>query len=218
MKRNADELFGELFDRYPILIKCKDQIWSVYVTIRHCYLNKGKLLICGNGGSAADAEHITGELMKGFFVDRRIPESNIEKLRNLFPDDWKYLSENLQRSLPAIPLSANTAFITAYMNDIMPDMVFAQQVFGYAGPYDCFLGISTSGNAQNVINAAKVARSLGLSTIALTGKDGGKLAEISDMAIMVPEVETYKVQELHMPVYHILCAMLETDFFGCQDE
>jgi D-sedoheptulose 7-phosphate isomerase len=218
MKRNADALFSELFDRYPVLIKCKDRIWSVYVTIRHCYLNKGKLLICGNGGSAADSEHITGELMKGFFVDRRIPESDIEKLRNLFPDDWKYLSENLQRSLPAIPLSVNTAFITAYMNDIMPDMVFAQQVFGYAVPCDCFLGISTSGNAQSVINAAKVARSLGLSTIALTGKDGGKLAEISDMAIMVPEVETYKVQELHMPVYHILCAMLEADFFGCQDE
>lgn len=197
--------YNRLFERYPALNGVSHQILDAFYTMVHAYRNGGKLLICGNGGSASDAEHIVGELMKGFNKKRPI-NSEIKKLLG---ED----GENLQDALPAIALTQNIALSTAFSNDVDPYMIFAQQVLGYGRKGDLFLGISTSGNSINVIKAAKTARALGLYTIALTGQDGGKLKEICDISITVPGETTAQIQENHLPVYHTLCAMLEEEFF-----
>lgn len=193
----------ELLERYPNLISCKDDILRARETIIRCYENKAKLLLCGNGGSAADCDHIVGELMKGFLLKRRVDDKKI-------PEN---IRERLQGSLPAISLSSHTAFMSAFINDVEPSMVYAQMLYGYAQPNDVFIGMSTSGNSANVVNAAMLAKAIGLETVALTGKSGGALSEICDVTIRVPETETYKVQELHLPVYHYLCAEVEKHFF-----
>jgi D-sedoheptulose 7-phosphate isomerase len=171
------------------------------------------LLVCGNGGSAADAEHIVGELMKGFVKRRPLPNDVAEKLKNVDNDIGKYLGENLQQGLPAIALHTHTALSTACMNDIDGNIIYAQQVYGYGSEKDILLGISTSGNAKNVLYAMIAARAKGLKTIALTGGTGGEMKRHADVAIIVPETETYKIQELHLPVYHTLCLMIEEYFF-----
>ncbi len=203
-----------LIDRYPQLSICKDDIEKAYLLLEECYKTDHKLLIAGNGGSAADAEHIAGELMKRFKVARPVPEEFAAKLKAIDPDRGEKLSKNLEQGLMAIPLVAHEALTTAYINDVDGLGVFAQQLYGFGRQGDVFLGISTSGNSKNVMSATVVARALGIKVIGLTGTKGGELATVSDVVIRVPETETYMIQELHLPVYHCLCLMLEERFFG----
>ncbi len=204
----------ELIERYPALAVCRDDIADAYHMLKDMYTNGHKLLVAGNGGSAADAEHIAGELMKKFRLTRHVPEDFAQKLKAVDPDRGAKLAANLERSLTAIPLVTCEAITTAYMNDVDAIGVFAQQLYGFGREGDVFLGISTSGNSENIISAAVTAKALGIKTIVLTGSGGGKLAGYADITIRVPETETHKIQELHLPVYHCLCMMLEEEFFG----
>ena len=206
-------MLDELIKRYPILERVREDIEAVYGILERCYENGGKLLIAGNGGSAADAEHIVGELMKGFVKRRPVTEEMKEALEKADPVRGKELSEKLQGGLPAIALVDHAALSTAFANDVDGMLSYAQQVNGYGKPGDVFLGISTSGNAENVMYAAVTAKAKGMQVVGLTGQDGGKLAGIADAAVIVPEIETYKIQELHLPVYHALCLMLEHRFY-----
>ena len=203
-----------LIERYPVLKVCEKSIIDAYLLMEECYVNDGKLLIAGNGGSAADSEHIAGELMKRFKTPRPVTAEFAEKLKSIDPVRGENLAHNLERGLMAIPLVAHEALSTAYINDVDGLGVFAQQLFGLGRPGDVFLGISTSGNSKNVMSATVVARAIGLKVIGLTGAKGGELAEVADVVIKVPETETYMIQELHLPVYHCLCLMLEDRFFG----
>lgn len=214
MKDRNTEHLEHLVERYPALEACREDIAGAYRQLESCYESGGKLLIAGNGGSAADAEHIAGELMKRFEMPRPVDAEFAEKLRAVDPERGKKLAKNLERSLMAIPLVAHEALTTAYINDVDGLGVFAQQLFGYGRPGDVFLGISTSGNSENILNAAVVAKALGIHVIGLTGASGGKLAGLAELTVRVPETETYRVQELHLPVYHCLCLMLEERFFG----
>ena len=200
--------------RYPQLIVAKDCIVEAYQILEESYTNDGKLLVAGNGGSAADAEHIVGELMKGFVNPRKLEAEYSDALITVNKELGRVLSENLQGALPAIALDGHLALTTAYLNDCEPLLCFAQQVNGYGRKSDVFLGISTSGNSRNILYAATVAKAKGMKVIGLTGEKDSKLSEISDTCIQVPETETYKIQELHLPVYHCLCLMLEDTFFG----
>lgn len=203
-----------LVDRYPILEQCKEDILKAYYVLEEAYANGHKLLIAGNGGSAADAEHIVGELMKGFKLARK-PDTNL-KNRLLKEDEvlGKVLSDNLQGALPAIALDGHPALSTAYMNDCEPLLCFAQQVNGYGKQGDIFLGISTSGNSKNILYAAITAHAKGLKVIGLTGEKESRLSHKADICVRVPQTETYMIQELHLPVYHCLCLMLEERFYG----
>lgn len=203
-----------LVERYPQLSACRNDIEKAYLILEECYKNDHKLLIAGNGGSAADSEHIAGELMKRFKILRSVPIDFAEKLKKIDKERGENLSKNLERGLMAIPLVAHEALTTAYLNDVDGLGVFAQQLYGFGRQGDVFLGISTSGNSKNVMSATVVARALGIKVIGLTGAKGGELASVSDVAIKVPETETYMIQELHLPVYHCLCLMLEDRFFG----
>jgi D-sedoheptulose 7-phosphate isomerase len=204
----------ELLTRYPRLAECGDAIREAYNILEAAYRAGGKLLIAGNGGSAADADHITGELMKGFVKKRPPPPGFCEALREFADEETAAcLARNLQRGLPAINLANHNALITAAINDLDGKIIFAQQVYAYAAKNDVFLGISTSGNSENVCLAMLTAKAGGLKTIALTGAAGGRAAKIADVSIRVPETETYKIQELHLPVYHCICLMLEEAFF-----
>lgn len=189
-------------------------IISAYELMEECYSHNHKLLVAGNGGSAADSEHIVGELMKKFKLPRPVTDSFAEKLKAIDPVRGSHLAEKLEYSLTAIPLVAHEALITAYINDVDSYSVFAQQLLGFSRPGDIFLGISTSGNSQNIMNAVVVAKALGIKAIGLTGADGGELAKVVDVAVKVPETETYMIQELHLPIYHCWCIMLEDNFFG----
>ena len=193
------------------MIVAKDCIVEAYQILEESYTNDGKLLVAGNGGSAADAEHIVGELMKGFVNPRKLEAEYSDALITVNKELGRVLSENLQGALPAIALDGHLALTTAYLNDCEPLLCFAQQVNGYGRKSDVFLGISTSGN---ILYAATVAKAKGMKVIGLTGEKDSKLSEISDTCIQVPETETYKIQELHLPVYHCLCLMLEDTFFG----
>lgn len=208
----------ELVIRYPKLSVCFDDIVSAYKIIEEAYRHDKKLLIAGNGGSAADSEHIAGELMKRFMTPRPVPAEFADKLKSIDPVRGEGLANNLERGLMAIPLVAHEALTTAYINDVDGLGVFAQQLYGFGREGDVFFGISTSGNSKNVMSATVVARALGIKIVGLTGKDGGELAGVADVTIKVPEVDTYKIQELHLPVYHCLCMMLEDRFFGKGEE
>ena len=203
-----------LIERYPALITQRATIEQAYLDIVECYRNGGKLLIAGNGGSAADAEHIVGELMKSFLLKRKISKPFADKLIKVDANMGKVLSDNLQGALPAIALDGHFALSTAYMNDCEPLLCFAQQVNGYGAEGDVFLGISTSGNSKNILYAAVTAHAKGMKVIGLTGAKDSKLDVLSDVCIKVPQTETYMIQELHLPVYHCLCLMLEDRFFG----
>lgn len=198
---------------YPPLHVCRKDIESAFKILKNCFSNSGKLLVCGNGGSAADSEHIVGELMKGFRRNREISNEDCNKIKATFPDDYEYLSNRLQRALPAISLVSQSSLSSAFINDVAADMVFAQQVYGYGRTGDILIGISTSGNAHNVINAVKTAKAFGIKIIGMTGETGGMMNDFCDVTIKVPSVDTYKIQEYHLPVYHALCAMLEAEFF-----
>ena len=194
-----------LIERYPALAQMRGAIEQAYRILEECYENGSKLLVCGNGGSAADSDHIVGELMKGFYKQRMLPTEE----RKRFGEQ----GEKLQGALPAIALTQHGALSTAFLNDVDPAMVFAQQVYGYGQGGDIFLGLSTSGNSANVVLAAKVAAAKGMKVITMTGRNGGKLKELSDVCMIVPAQVTADIQEYHLPVYHTLCAMLEEHFF-----
>lgn len=200
-------MINELIERYPALNICRDDIELAVNEIINCYKNGGKLLLCGNGGSSSDCDHIVGELMKGFLEKRELTGGLKEELGEEF-------SSHLQGSLPAISLSSFTGLNSAFANDVDPDFVYAQSVLGLGKKDDVLIAISTSGNSRNVVNAVKVARALGMKTVSMTGESGGKLREMTDICISVPESETFKVQELHLPVYHAICALVEKHFFG----
>ncbi|MBR1575676.1 MAG: SIS domain-containing protein [Bacteroidales bacterium] len=208
--RHLDTLIG----RYPVLAPNRDAIAQAFELMACCYETGGQLLIAGNGGSAADAGHIVGELMKSFCRPRPMPEAFRQAVLEADPVLGRRLGEGLQQGLPALALGAHTALATAWTNDCDPDLVYAQQVAGYGHEGDVLLALSTSGNSTNILCAALAARAKGLRVIGLTGAHGGRLAEKTDCCIRVPETETYKVQELHLPVYHCLCLMLEEAFFA----
>lgn len=203
-----------LVERYPSLESARNDIVAAYLLLEESYENGGKLLVAGNGGSAADAEHIVGELMKGFKLPRKPEADFAEKLVEENQELSSVLAENLQGALPAIALDGHPALSTAYMNDCEPLLCFAQQVNGYGKSGDVFLGISTSGNSRNVLFAATTAHAKGLKVIGLTGAKDSKLKDMSDVCIKAPQTETYMIQELHLPIYHCLCLMLEDKFFA----
>lgn len=193
----------KLYERYPILNKCSSDIEKALNLMCSVYKSNGKVLVCGNGGSAADSEHIVGELMKGFMLKRPVTNERIPE----------HLRKNLQGALPAISLPSQSAILSAFINDVEPDMMYAQLVYGYARGNDLVIGLSTSGNSKNVVNAMEVAKCVGAKTLALTGEKESRLSGICDVTVRVPETETYKVQELHLPVYHYLCAKTEQIMF-----
>jgi len=203
-----------LLHRYPKLQKIEQSIIDAYLVMEKCYENDGKLLIAGNGGSAADAEHIAGELMKRFKHPRPITEELADKIKEIDAIRGEKLARNLERSLMAIPLVAHEALTTAYINDVDGMGIFAQQLLGFGREGDVFLGISTSGNSKNIMEATVVARASGIKVIGLTGETKSELSTIADVAVMAPEEETYMIQELHLPIYHCWCLMLEDKFFG----
>ncbi|MCM0649658.1 SIS domain-containing protein [Clostridium swellfunianum] len=205
---------NRLIERYPVLEAISEDIFKAYEITAESYRNSGKLLACGNGGSAADSDHIVGELMKGFMKKRLISKEEHEIIKSTAGDEkGRYIADHLQGALPAIALTQHAALSTAFLNDVAPDMIFAQQVYGYGVKGDVLIGLSTSGNSGNVVNAVMVAKAKGLKTIGLTGQGGGKLAELCDVAIKVPAAITPDIQELHLPIYHTLCCMLEEEFF-----
>lgn len=203
-----------LVERYASLESARNDIVAAYLLLEESYENGGKLLVAGNGGSAADAEHIVGELMKGFKLPRKPEADFAEKLVEENQELGSVLAENLQGALPAIALDGHPALSTAYMNDCEPLLCFAQQVNGYGKSGDVFLGISTSGNSKNVLYAATTAHAKGMKVIGLTGAKDSKLKDMSDVCIKAPQTETYMIQELHLPTYHCLCLMLEDNFFA----
>lgn len=213
MEKCIEEIEKQLIERYPLLAAVEVQIKGAYEAMYECFASGHKLLIAGNGGSAADADHIVGELMKGFIKKRPLSEELKKSLQNLDHIQGAELSRQLQQGLPAIALHNHQALNTAVLNDIDGTVMYAQQVCGYGQPGDIFLGISTSGNSVDVYNAALIAKAKKMKVIGLLGKDGGKIKDTSDVSIVVPEMETYKIQELHLPIYHALCLMLEKKFF-----
>ncbi len=217
-EKRIRKILENLLTTYPILKKCRESIEEAYRVIVNTYRHGGKLLICGNGGSAADSQHMVGELMKGFKLQRPLTDMIKTRFTDYTDPDYRemgnLLINKLQMPLRAISLTAHSSLITAFANDVDYEFAFAQQVLGYGDKGDTLIGISTSGNSKSINNAIFTAKSLGLNTIGLTGKDGGKLKELCDISIIVPLQETYAIQELHLPVYHALCAMTEIHFFG----
>ncbi|HZG87082.1 SIS domain-containing protein [Paenibacillus sp.] len=209
-----DPLLTKLVETYPELDVCLGDIEAAAELLKDSYRAGGKLLLCGNGGSAADCEHIVGELMKGFESKRPLPEDVRRKLLAASPEHGAYLADRLQGALPAVSLVGQTALATAFANDVAADLTFAQQVLGYGKPGDVLLGISTSGHSRSVLLALHAARALGLKTIGLAGRTGGAFVSACDVVIRVPRDRTREVQERHLPIYHALCLMLEEEFFG----
>ena len=207
-------MINKLIRNYPVLEACKEDISAAFDLIKSVFENKGIVLACGNGGSAADAEHMVGELMKTFNLERPLPVDLKEKLINEYKSEGAFLADHLQCSLTAISLVSQTSLTTAIGNDVSAELIFAQQVVGYGKPGDILFAITTSGNSKNILNAVYIAKVMGLKVIGLTGRTGGKLKKYCDVAICVPADETPRIQELHLPVYHTLCAMLENHFFG----
>ncbi len=206
-------MINELLKRYPNLSVCQNDIEQAKNAIIECYKNGGKVIICGNGGSCADSEHIVGELMKGFLKKRPLSQQQKATMKancNALTDQDL---EKLQGGLPAISLTSLTALNTAFCNDVDPELMYAQPLVALANKNDILIGISTSGNSKNVYGAVKVAKGLGVKVIGLTGNTGGKLKEMADICITAPEAETYKIQELHLPIYHYICAAVEDYFF-----
>ena len=213
MKDSSIILYNELFIRYPQLKSCREPLLHAIEKLISCFSNDRKLLICGNGGSAADAAHIVGELMKSFMLRRPVKDVFREKLLEMYPEYAAKIADNLQGALPAIALTQENALLSAFANDVDPELVYAQQVYGYGKKGDVLLCISTSGNSQNIVSAAVVAKAKELFTIALTGENNSRLSALCDLSIQVPGTEPYKIQELHLPLYHCLCAILEQEFF-----
>lgn len=213
MKERTEKEFNLLFEHYPQLEACRENIAKAYELLLECGKGGGLVMTCGNGGSAADATHIVGELMKGFKLHRPLDEAERKEVIDSSPADGEYLADRLQKGIRAVSLDDQTAIGTAVANDNGADMIFAQQVYGYARKGDVLIGLSTSGNSGNVVRACQVARALGAKVIAMTGSGGGKMKALADAFIGVPATETYRIQEYHLPVYHALCAMVESELF-----
>ena len=206
MKQTTEKILSDLFVRHSVLETCRTDIKAAFVVLITSYTSGGKVLTCGNGGSAADAEHIVGELMKKFIKPRPLPDSVANRIR---PE----LAAKLESALPTISLTSMSSIISAFANDVSWETAFAQQVLGLAKPGDTLIALSTSGNSANCVAAAEVARAVGAKSIALTGARESRLSAICDVTIRVPATDTFKIQELHLPVYHALCAMLEEELF-----
>jgi len=204
----------DLIQRYPDLAVCADDVALAFDALKATFERGGKLLVCGNGGSAADSEHIVAELMKGFRLPRALSAAERAQLRAAVPEHAGYLADHLQGALPAVALVSHSGLVTAFANDVAADMIFAQQVFGLGRPGDALLAISTSGNSANVLHALRVARAKNLRTIGLTGRTGGAMRDWCDVTIYVPATDTAAIQERHLPIYHTLCTLLEDAFFG----
>ena len=211
MKNSTKLIYEELLVKYPALTVCKDDILSVFAITKQTYLNGGKILVCGNGGSAADSEHIVGELMKNFKKCRKADTELLSRLEDC--EESAKLKEVLEGNLPAVSLTSHLSLTTAYSNDKEPSAVFAQQLSGLGQKGDTFIAISTSGNSLNCVYACLVAKAKGLKTVALTGAKESRLSALSDVCVKAPETETYKIQEYHLPIYHAICAMLEEELF-----
>jgi D-sedoheptulose 7-phosphate isomerase len=203
----------KLLKRHPTLISCKKDIESAIGMIKTCYQKGNKVITCGNGGSAADAEHIVGELMKGSRKKRKVSPNFRKQASEIYPREAEKICDNLQMPLPAVSLTSHISFTTAFNNDMNSEFTFAQQLFGLGKKADVLMALSTSGKAKNVINACKLAKILGIKTIGLTGKDGGELKNICDVVIRAPEEETLLIQECHLPIYHAICSAIEDVFF-----
>ena len=215
MNKKIQHYLDSLVDRYPVLNECAEAIVQAYNILVDCFSSGHKLLIAGNGGSCADAEHIAGELMKGFAASRKCSDSFSQALINVDGERGSKIAEKLQGGLPTIVLSNHQGMNTAFINDVLEggEYLFAQQTYVFGKEGDVFLAISTSGNSKNILNATVVAKALGLKIIALTGQNGGQLSKKADVVIKAPSKETYLIQELHLPIYHCLCLMLEERFF-----
>ncbi|MCK5443805.1 MAG: SIS domain-containing protein [Maribacter sp.] len=209
----TNKILEELLDRYPPLEICKNQIREAGEILIESYKNDGKLLVCGNGGSSSDSDHIVGELMKSFSKKRPISIDFSASLKEISNDRGQLLSAKLENGLSAISLSAHNGLVSAISNDIGGDFIFAQQVAGYGRKNDVLLGISTSGNSQNVVDACITAKAKGMKVIGLIGENGGAMKTYCDVAICVPSTLTAHVQEYHLPIYHALCIMVEETFF-----
>lgn len=214
LKTKSEEYLSSMCARHPALLSVQGQVRQAAEIICASCKTGGKVLLCGNGGSAADCQHIAGELMKGFLLKREPPRDDVEKLKASGFADWESLAQSLQKGIPAISLAEHSALSTAVINDTDPYITFAQQLYALGRPGDVLIAISTSGNARNVICALKVANTFGISSIGLTGSRPSKMDDLCDTIIKVPETETFKVQELHLPVYHTLCMMVEEELFG----
>lgn len=212
MKNETKAILTELTVRYPVLQEQAANVQNVYEAINECFTNGNRLYLCGNGGSAADCEHIAGELLKRFKKDRPLPQQLTENLKK-YGEKGEAIINGLDGGMPVLSLCGHFAFFTAYLNDKDPAFTFAQQVNVWGNAGDVLLTISTSGNSKNCVYAAMVAKAKGMKVVALLGGGGGELKNISDAYVVVPEKETYKVQELHLPIYHCLCAMLEEENF-----
>jgi D-sedoheptulose 7-phosphate isomerase len=207
------DLLAPLASKYPDLRPVLPDVGRAIEAWINCYRAGGQVLICGNGGSAADAEHLVGELMKGYLAPRAVPTSVRQRFEEAFPDNGAYLAQHLQGALPTLSLASQTALLTAVANDIAGDMIFAQQVYGYGRRGDVLVAISTSGNSSNVVNALQVARVQGLTSIGFTGRTGGRMRAACDIAICVPQDRTADIQERHLAIYHLVCAAIEAAIF-----
>lgn len=211
---NVNETYLQFKNENPELeAVCGSDVKAAFELCKECYLNGGKIMTCGNGGSAADSEHIVGELMKGFVLKRPLPETEIKELEKMFGEDGRKLGEGLQGSLSAISLTGGLSLTTAFANDVAPENGFAQQLYGYGNAGDVLVAISTSGNSENVVRAVRVAKLKDVKTVALTGEKDSALSELCDVTVKMPSSKTYRIQEYTLPVYHVLCAMLEAEFF-----
>ena len=214
MKKNTSIIVNNFFNKYSNLNYLKKTMTNLVDRLSYNFNQGGKILVCGNGGSASDSEHIVGELMKGFLLNRDINALSLDKISKLFPNDLSAFKKNLQIGIPAISLVSQTGLITAYINDKDPNFVFAQQVFSYGKPFDTLFCLSTSGNSKNVLNAAKISKVFGIPVVGFTGFEGGHLKEISDYLFNVPSSITSEIQEFHLPIYHTICLALEDELFG----
>jgi len=214
MEKTSKNIIEKFFIKYPNLDYLKGTILNLIDLLTVNFYKGGKILVCGNGGSGADSEHIVGELMKGFLLNRDIKTETLKKIRDLFPSEADNFNENLQIGIPAISLVSQTGLISAFNNDKNSEFVYAQQVFSYGKPFDTLFCLSTSGNSKNVLNAAKISKVLGVPVVGFTGHNGGKLKELSDYLFNVPSCITSEIQEFHLPIYHTICLALEEELFG----
>lgn len=218
MKKSSEQILDAMTRNYPGLKETEPKVAEAVERLVRCFSSSGRVYVCGNGGSAADAEHIVGELMKSFLLPRKIPDEDFVRLKDMYPESGEYLHRNLQLALPVYSLVSETALMTAFSNDQVADLCFAQQVMGYGREGDILIVLSTSGNSKNVLFASQIAHFKGMEVIALTGETGGAMRSLADVLINVPSDITFRIQEYHLPVYHAMCAAVENEFFSTEDK
>jgi D-sedoheptulose 7-phosphate isomerase len=217
MKKSSVDILNAMVTNHPGLKEAEPKVAAAVELLVRCFSGSHRVFVCGNGGSAADAEHIVGELMKSFLLPRKISGEDDRRLKEMYPETYEFLHRNLQQALPVYSLVSETALMTAFSNDQVADLCFAQQVLGYGQPGDVLIVLSTSGNSKNVLFASQIAHFKGMEVIALTGSKGGAVRELADVLINVPSDITFRIQEYHLPVYHAMCAAVENEFFSTED-